>query len=1074
MVSILSKSGAKVIFVTDKDFRQLPSGNERASAIEIKEWDTIIIRQRAVKGDIAKTLIAREGYHSSMRYMKVTRPNTYKAIMDKTREIFDNPDEDSLEYRIKQDVDKHIGNVSDDTRLEAYMGKALAMAAETQIWGTDDLASTAETFVDFLHRVPGFENNSMGDVASMSRDEFLQTLLASSFNRSGANKNDLIYAANIDPYANLVSVRKLSQDPASFEQMLRKMNEKRFKLEPVRDMMNFIDKQVLRLDSKFVDRYKGIRFIEAAHDASLKEANREWKKQASKMELRNSRGLYNGRVLSLNYSLNNTQRIDNILGGVLRRVGAFELIEYIRTHPGMREKLRNYMFAKYTLSIRDVRKGSIKFYMPGATTMKESYAIAEAEIERMLSTPEGKRIAEIADNVQVNLTKWSLATAFKSGQIDPKLYHDADRLNNKGYYHIPLRRKDRTDMIAEGENSLVDYSQIKEQNVLHYMEGTTEPRYADDYIDPFSSLLESGFDATVKSTIGFFNRQMALELQAIGAGEVIEMSGNTQLSQELIKDAAGRGIKILEFYMYGKKYGISISQDVYNSLTITTKDARVNPVLKLFAGILRATATGLNPQFFLAKNIIRDCISSVLMSKPGIFTLASAPRAIVSLLAPAVRGELAAKGVIGDEFNLGTFRINDAGKVLKENISLDPRNKNVAYESVAQAGEKIKYFVNSFENVKRIMNYHANLNYAKRHGYDNPEIFAAYQAQMLTANFYNAGTALKEYGQVVPYATASLSGAASFREAYMQSPVKVTMRLVALLGGYTLMMASVMMGDDDDPEKAAYKKLFYELPLSVREQYFLVPINGGFVSIPAPQSMYGFLKMITEPKGMYESNEERGTAMVALLANGMLGLNMSGNTKKELLLSALASYTPVSGVWKALYESVSKQRWDTGQDLFTDDEKNQMEAGTAYLTTNKNVPQYLNDLANTLYKTTDGNVNISPIEIQIWMRNVFSGLGTQAAYGKDIIGDMFSIYWRGPETKGGLATAYYKTTVDITKQMEQMILDSSGDQALLGKFKSARAQADDISLYLMDDFRTIYTMIQRQLMNSVILSLRGA
>ena len=388
------------------------------------------------------------------------------------------------------------------------------------------------------------------------------------------------------------------------------------------------------------------------------------------------------------------------------------------------------------------------------------------------------------------------------------------------------------------------------------------------------------------------------------------------------------------------------------------------------ARVLRVGATGANAAFTLA-NVAKDVATAFINSENGRYM--ASPKALKNAAVSALNHgskqhlEVLREGAGGTAFDISR---NDPRMTVRKLRAGKNFGSTTAY-NVRHPGDLFRAFENTIgrsEEFGRSLQYFSNKQAAIKKGLSTSEasIYAADAARNNSVNFARAGEYGRVLNSVIPYLNAGVQGSRTFVRNMKEQPVATSAKVAAVA---LIPMASVTQWNMSDPER----KKAYENISDYEKQ------NNIIIVPPHPkQDKSGKWNVIKIPLSQEIANPANIVRMGVEAANGGkkfdIGQAAGDVTATVTSLNAdprqlLNQVTPQ--VVKAPLETATNTNLFTGQKVVPDAVKN-LDAKD----------QYNNSTSGTA-RVIGKALNVSPMQIDNFIKTSFGGLGQNIVYGSD-------------------------------------------------------------------------------------------
>jgi len=411
--------------------------------------------------------------------------------------------------------------------------------------------------------------------------------------------------------------------------------------------------------------------------------------------------------------------------------------------------------------------------------------------------------------------------------------------------HVPLYRDMGTGPRGAGRG-IADVS-----NPVHRLKGSGR-----NIIDPIQSIIKDTFqlmDVAARNKAMLKLVDQAAENP--GAGRWIEpvpakMRGTTTTLEELlnrgeVNDAIDAGLDIssdrsifrpqvkgnasehiVSVFRNGKAELYQLDPALYDAVTATDSASAgiLEPLIRFSSGpskLLRATATGLNPAFFI-RNTMRDTVNALVTSDVT-------PVDLVRGLFHTVRGVLK-----GDELYT-QFKASGGAHAVQ--VAVDQNFMKVAARRMKSRTVRdyiIDFATHPFDAIRtlgeiaetnpRLTKFAKDTKWGKET--DPGKIQAAViAARDLGIDFSRAGRMGKQYNRITAFFNAAIGGADRTARAFKNQPVQTMVKGAAYITAPTVILYAMNRNDEH------YK----ELPEWEKDAFWHIPVGDGrFVRVPRP------------------------------------------------------------------------------------------------------------------------------------------------------------------------------------------------------------------------------------------------
>jgi len=279
------------------------------------------------------------------------------------------------------------------------------------------------------------------------------------------------------------------------------------------------------------------------------------------------------------------------------------------------------------------------------------------------------------------------------------------------------------------------------------------------------------------------------------------------------------GEKAFQAWVDGEKYTFSTSSEIYNAFQrMAPADMNIiGQVLHAPMSMLRAGATGLNPEFFV-KNIIRDALQGVVTSRgftPFVDTAKGLKKAVTA--DQSFYDYLASGG--GMDTILTADRMDMSSRI--KSLIKDNGGNGKYLRGVT---DLLGTLSNYSEMSTRLGAYNEAMN---RTGSRAEAVKAG---RNVSIDFARGGTWAKEINQVVPFFNAALQGSVKTYKYAKSDPAAFVRKGIAYITIPSLVLQA-MFGEDERIK---------DLPQWRKDMFWNIPHGNSVVSLPKPPGL-GFL-----------------------------------------------------------------------------------------------------------------------------------------------------------------------------------------------------------------------------------------
>ncbi|BFH70585.1 hypothetical protein PsJ27TS7_45850 [Paenibacillus dendritiformis] len=237
--------------------------------------------------------------------------------------------------------------------------------------------------------------------------------------------------------------------------------------------------------------------------------------------------------------------------------------------------------------------------------------------------------------------------------------------------------------------------------------------------------------------------------------------------------------------------------------------------------MFKTFTTGVNP-YFVARNITRDLGDSWVFSKST-----GNPLTFVNDFLKAAIDIFGNKQAWKEYKNIGgghTSQVASRNMLMRSKMDVLPKT----YYSRLRTGprwlwSKLEDALSATESMSRLAEF------KRLRGSSTPEELqkALYEAQEVAVNFKRRGALTKEIDKVFPYFNAAVQGLDRFVRSFKDDPVKALVKATLAM---TVPTAVLYAMNRDNPR-------YQELPENTKDNFFLIPIDGGekFIRIAKPR-----------------------------------------------------------------------------------------------------------------------------------------------------------------------------------------------------------------------------------------------
>lgn len=358
---------------------------------------------------------------------------------------------------------------------------------------------------------------------------------------------------------------------------------------------------------------------------------------------------------------------------------------------------------------------------------------------------------------------------------------------------------------------------------------------------------------SVKEIVGLLTKMGA---DISNKNQMLEIEGDTLVEFWHNGVHVKKGRPIVSVWRNGKRAFYELHPDLFNFIQSIEAAPLVGiaKVMAPFCRGIRLGATGLNPNFILLRNVIRDAIEATVMSESG---KAHPFRSIQGLLAEIYKDKdilpvalkklgvdpeyadlyMKAGGVVSTMAGFDRTKLEKMARLAESNI----KGKTIQF-GLQHPIEGLRLLFSAFENTNRIPEFKAVYEKVMNQTGDPEEAFirAARASQDITTDFARAGYWGRQLNQIIPFYNANVQGFSKFIRGFFGKEItgyhgkyqaessrkNAGKRMAKALGWITgLSLLSYFLRDDEEWEK---------LNDWERANYFHFWVNGDHLKVVTP------------------------------------------------------------------------------------------------------------------------------------------------------------------------------------------------------------------------------------------------
>lgn len=487
------------------------------------------------------------------------------------------------------------------------------------------------------------------------------------------------------------------------------------------------------------------------------------------------------------------------------------------------DTFRAYAVAKHAKELMDKGKAT------GINIQDINYAIRkyDAEYEPIL-----KELVEFQNNVLKQLVD--------SGVLSAEGYQN---ITEAYEYYIPFQRViDTTQGGGKGKG-------YQARNPVHRIKGSTR-----DIIDPLESIIKNTFITTTMADRNRVGKSLAdLADKYEGSGKVMDkvpprMIGKSFTLDEIAKVLREAGVEtegidmdamatvfrptgytskdnvITVFNNGDPTYYEVFDDDLYRAFTAMDKEKTPDMVIKILsipANILRAGATGLNPDF-ISRNILRDTVFAGISSQYNFIPFIDSLKGLAHVLK---QDDVFQKWLYSSAANSEMVSVDrDNLKKMLEDL-FDTSAKSKAMNIVTHPLDIIRALSAFSEDATRVGVYAKAL---KKEGDSvSGMMLAGLASRETTLDFNKFGKDTRNANKIIAFFNATLHGNATIINAFRRDKAKFLMRSLLYI---TLPSIALYMMNHDDPE-------YEQMQQYQKDLFWMFKAGDVWLRIPKPPGL---------------------------------------------------------------------------------------------------------------------------------------------------------------------------------------------------------------------------------------------